>query len=498
MIEKKMLEDEENILKKKNNSLKKNSKRSDLNKEKEIKIEEKEELTKGKKLHNEGKEKVKKHELKEKDLPKKEKKKLRKSEKIFLLVNILIIVGIIAFYGYRTIYYYKKSHEIQGEVTLKEKLTALDNLEFKNDGLYEKNNYYYYKGVNVNNYVYYSGRMFRIVDISDGIRMIDDETNTSLVYGINKKYSESLIYSWLNNYLSTLKDYEVYLKQNKWCNSSIDVNNYNCKDTINNYVGLLSTNDYLQAGGKNSFLNNKTYFWTINQDMDNKPLFVNSDGSINNVSSNDNGYYSYGIRPVITLRDEVLIIEGDGSLNNPFIIENLGKALLKDNSVGNYVRYNKENFRILKIEDDGITLILDGVLDIKKKYTDVMKYLNNDYLKKFNKKELVKINYRINEYNYDNMYEYMSDNKLSEYVTIPNIGDLFLTDYNDYWLNTISDNKLGLYYIIDENKMFFGDLKSNQHQIRPVIKLNVETVVSSGLGTKDKPLIIGDNNVEEN
>ena len=92
----------------------------------------------------------------------------------------------------------------------------------------------------------------------------------------------------------------------------------------------------------------------------------------------------------------------------------------------------------------------------------------------------------------------MSDNKLSEYVTIPNIGDLFLTDYNDYWLNTISDNKLGLYYIIDENKMFFGDLKSNQHQIRPVIKLNVETVVSSGLGTKDKPLIIGDNNVEEN
>ena len=49
--------------------------------------------------------------------------------------------------------------------------------------------------------------------------------------------------------------------------------------------------------------------------------------------------------------------------------------------------------------------------------------------------------------------------------------------------------------------MFFSDLKTNSHRIRPIIKLNIETVVSSGLGTKDKPLIIneeGDKDAKEN
>ena len=427
------------------------------------------------------------------------KRKLKKGEKIFLFLNILIIIGIIGFYGYRTFYYYNKTHNEEHDITLKEKLTALNNISFHEDGLYERDGYFYYKGLEVNNYVYYSGRLFRIIDISDGIRMIDDDTSTNLVWGIDTDYNDSLINSWLKDYYNTLKDTDVYLKENTWCNGSVDVENYNCSDTISSYVGLLSTDLYLQAGGKNSFLNNKTYFWTGNYDLDKKPLYINNLGSINNLFMSEDMYYSYGIRPVITLNEDVSIVSGDGTLNNPFIIENLGNAMLKDNSIGSFVRYNNEDFRILDIDEDGIILIYDGVLEIEKSYSDVIKYLNNDYLKKFNQDDLVKINYFASEYNYNNKYNYKSDgNKVINYVSIPKIGDLFLNDYNNYWLNNISDKNLGLYYIIDDNNMLFGDLSGNKHQIRPVIKLHSEMVVTGGNGMKNNPLIVGDNDVEEN
>ena len=45
--------------------------------------------------------------------------------------------------------------------------------------------------------------------------------------------------------------------------------------------------------------------------------------------------------------------------------------------------------------------------------------------------------------------------------------------------------------------MFFADLKGNTNKIRPVIKLNLETVVLKGLGLENDPLIIseeGDSN----
>ena len=78
---------------------------------------------------------------------------------------------------------------------------------------------------------------------------------------------------------------------------------------------------------------------------------------------------------------------------------------------------------------------------------------------------------------------------------------MFLNEYNGYWLNDYSNSKLGLYYMIDENNMFFSDLSGKAHKIRPIIKLNIETVVTSGTGMQSDPLIIGEegeDNVEKN
>ena len=427
-------------------------------------------------------------------------KMIRKGEKAFLIISILFIIGCFIFYGYRTYHYYHLTHDVVKNITLKEKLTALNNIAYQDDGLYEKTGYFYYKGVEVNNYVYYSGRLFRIIDIDKGIRMIEEETETNLVWGVDSNYDNSYIHNWLNNYLETLKDYDVYLEKNNWCNETINLENYSCSTKINDYVGLLSTYDYLQAGGKASYLNNETYFWTINQDADGNVYYVNSEGNINNISKKEDSYFSYGIRPVITLKSDISIVSGEGTEDNPFIIEDLGNALLKDNSIGSYVKYNNEIYRISKVDDDGVSLLASDLIEVEKKYNDVYKYLNNEFIKKFDKKELVKNDYYVSEYSFNNKYELKDTNKKSNYITIPSIGDLFLNENNGYWLNNYSDSKLGLYYTLDENEMFFADLASSKHFIRPIIKVNNETVVSKGTGTMNDPLVVGEegeDNVEE-
>ena len=432
---------------------------------------------------------------------KKTKSKYGIGEKIFLIISILFILGSIVFYGYRTYYYYHKTHDVVKNITIKDKLTALNNLAYQNDGLYEDNGYFYYKGLDVNNYVYYSGRLFRIIDISNGIRMIEQDTETNLIWGIDTDYSKSNIHKWLDSYLNTLKDYDIYLMKNEWCNEKIDLDNYQCNETINDYVGLLNIEDYMQAGAKNSYLNNETYFWTLNFDKNGNPLYINSEGNINNIYKKEDNYFSYGIRPVITLKSDISIISGSGSNEDPFIIEELGNALLKDNSIGSYVNYNERSYRILSIDDKGVELLANEVVDKDLEYDNVYKYLNNEFIKELTKEDLVKDNYDIKEYSLNNKYELTDKKTKSNYVIIPSIGDLFLNDSNGYWLNNYSDSKLGLYYTLDENNMFFSDLKTNSHRIRPIIKLNIETVVSSGLGTKDKPLIIneeGDKDAKEN
>ena len=428
------------------------------------------------------------------------KKRLRKGEKAFLALSILFIIGCFVFYGYRTYHYYHATHDVVQNITMGDKLTTLNNIAFKDDGLYEKTGYFYYKGLDVNNYVYYSGRLFRIIDIGETIRLIEDETETNLVWTYDSDYNNSHIHTWLDNYLSTLKDYDLYLEKTSWCNEAIDLDNYSCEYQTEDYIGLLSTSDYLQAGGKNSYLNNDTYFWTINYDFDGNVFYVNNEGSINNISRKDDTYFSYGIRPVISMKKDVGIISGDGTIDNPYVVEYIGYALLKDNSIGSYVTYNGDSYRILNIDDDGVSLIYDGVLEVEKKYSEISKYLNNEFIKKYNKDELVKNSYYVDEYSYNNKYVTEDNNKKMGYITIPSVGDLFLNEYNGYWLNDYSDNKLGLYYTLDDNTMFFSDLSSNVHYIRPIIKLNTDTVVNYGTGMRVDPLIIGeegDNDVEE-
>ena len=450
---------------------------------------------------NEEKKEVKEEEPKE-EKKKKEKRKLRNGELIFILGNIFVIFCIIGFYGYRAYYFYKRENiDIVKTTPLVDVVTARKNLAIAGDGLYQDEKdekLFYYKGKNVNNNVLFQGRSWKIIEINkDNIKLIASENVSSIVYGLNNTYDKSVIKTWLKDYTNSFQDPETNLVKSKWCSDKVDVSNYKCEKTIEDYVGLLSIDDYLRAGGSNSYLPLEDYWWTINYDKDNYGYYVNDKGQINNNAGDSGNYFSFGVRPVITIPRDVYYKSGTGSIGSPYVVGTLKNVVLHDNYVGNYVMYNDMLFRIIKADESGTELILDSVLDKKSNFTNINATLEKDFLSKFDKKDLIKMNYSINKYSFANKYNYKEVySKSSGYVRIPSIGDYYTVGSSTYWVNNIYDSTLGLYYTIQDNNTYFSDLKASNNNIKPIIKVNPDIIVESGSGTLANPFIIGGSNDE--
>jgi len=431
---------------------------------------------------------------KNKEKKKKAKKKLKKWEKWFIGLNIIMILGFIALYLGRAIYYYNEFNVIKPNDKLVELLTKENNIAYSGDGLYQKDDLYYYRGKNVNNYVYYSGRLFRIVSIDDNVKLISNDIDTTLVWGYESNYQDSYINKWLNNnYYNSLSQGDFELIKSSLCNNSIDINNYSCNETIEENVGLLTTEEYIRAMGSDSYLNINKYWWTLNYDEDNMVYYVNNEGTINNISHSLDTYYSYGVRPVINLSREITYLKGEGTLDNPYVIKEEGEALLSDNAVGSYLEYSGYLWRISNKTNNYVKLIMNDTLEETIAYNKLNNYLNNDFLKNFNKEELVKCDYYTDEYSLSNKYDYsINKNKVNNYVGIPSIGDMFIEGNDEYWLYNKANSSTLLSYKTTSVGSLYGDLMANVNKVKPMICVKSDLIIKEGLGTINEPLVIGE------
>ena len=244
---------------------------------------------------------------------------------------------------------------------------------------------YYYTGANPNNWVQFGGFWWRIIRINgDGsIRMIyagtnrastnDDTIGTSafnnsstnktyvgLVYDGSTQHgsgSSSTIMTNLNNwYNNNLASYETdYIDtgigfcsdRNMASGSNFDSSNIaisyapaertssgslQCNELdilsqdngkIPNPIGLLTSDEYVLAGSRNSYLNIRIDYWSMSPCI--ASHYIDSYGAlVFNVDSN--GYLSstivdfvYGVRPVINIRANVSLT-GSGITSDPFKI----------------------------------------------------------------------------------------------------------------------------------------------------------------------------------
>lgn len=389
----------------------------------------------------------------------------------FISISILFLSFMIGLYGARFIYYYKSEN--------KQKSTNYNIYEYyiekesiaKNNLIEENKNYYFYKN-NQNNYLYYSGLLYRILYINENfLYVITDESITNLKYGENESYNTSNVKKWLE---------EVYLK------------NINDKYLKNKEVSLLDIETFNKIGKeKSNILNND--FWAL---KDNKALVITEDGKI----TKTNNYSDFlSVRPVIKLDSNSIIVSGTGTKTNPIIIEKRTKKTLNDLYVGEYINYKNNKYRIIEKNNDYVKVLSLNKLkeqkifsnytnDYNLKYkNNLATYLNKTYIKNFNEKDLVKINYYIGEYNLD--YEETLKEKVNTYIGLLKIGDYFINNIKNSY--TLTKNKNGIYMINEKGLLYIEDI-DKKLDVYPVLAFNKNKNIISGNGLINNPYVVGE------
>jgi len=432
---------------------------------------------------------------------KSKKKPFKKWEKWFILVSSLLVGITVIVYASRLIYYYKLEHPSVVDNSLRTHIIK-EGTVYSGDGLYTFNqDEYYYVGMDVSNYLWYSGRLWRIISIDNkGIKMITDKSQSSIVWGINTDYDNSYIKRWLDDdliFLKSLGNYSEYLVKGNFCIDKISLEKVTCNNYMDSYVGLLSVSEYLRANGKNSYLNNQEYFWLMNTTDGNRAYYVFSEGGINNETSFNETYYSYGVRPVVVLGNQVNYYGGDGTLDNPYQVNMNSDNSINSKSVGEYVLMDGYRFRIQDKGDDSVRLVMDEYVksdteDIKKNFKNTISYLNKDFYNSLTKENLVKCEFKTGDYGKKSNYDYrnVSDNGNSNYVGVPSIGEIFTLGFENYWLYNAYDENTSLQYKSNSDGRIIADDSNNKNYIRAVICIRNDLVVSEGTGLKDSPYVV--------
>ena len=225
-------------------------------------------------------------------------------------------------------------------------------------GVRKINQDYYYYGDNPNNFIYFncdneidinSCELWRIIGVlynkEDNkyiTKIIKNEPINTSIYGINNSWKDS-------NILTKLKEYEI--KENhllQEVNYPIEnITNYNkislLNDTYKSNIMLMNLSDYLNTSIckdkmideydnnclNNNWLNTNTEEWTMT--IKYIEPYTNEDNEI--VTPINNKVYSIGenikeslstsnlnIRPVVYLKNNVVLLDGNGSFEEPYII----------------------------------------------------------------------------------------------------------------------------------------------------------------------------------
>ena len=238
----------------------------------------------------------------------------------------------------------------------------------------------YLKGNPTDNYIWYSGFLWRIMGINaDGtVRMIVDENVTVISWGASgtaENWNGSHAKEWLNDYFyNRLKENDIIASQT-WCSETTMDSSSSRATCTNNLstepakVGLITIDEYNLAGSSSSYLNIGQYQWTITPYSSSYILIVNSDGSSRSGAVSG----EIGLRPIINVNFNTIITGGNGIIGTAWSNESGPYILNEDKSVevtgklnekaisGEYVLYAGKNYRVVDKDSNGNTkLILDG------------------------------------------------------------------------------------------------------------------------------------------
>ena len=399
-------------------------------------------------------------------------------------------------------------------------------------------------GENPNNYIWYSGKLWRAVaiDTSDNsVKLVTQWNISTILYDNDSSAFEgSHMEMWLNDetvdgFLGNLRSPESFIKMDSRWNDNPTNGTYKpTGETVINPVGLLNLYEYVMSysntTSSNCYLNNNISWWTVTNNGSGQKWYISNSGNsyISRVTS------SNGIRPSINLKPSIKIVDGSGTVDDPYRLMgdndiNLEGVKLNTRYSGEYIRFgNDENnlYRIVSHESKELTKIT-SVNPLKENETFKMIQFGNDsnyssnniigtflngeylgsgdyltneevsmiednttwYLGKIERGE----NYKLAKY----IDEEMTNTTISttSKVGLLRLGELMagqddVTSNNDiYWLLT-PYSASHVWYLYNNGLANNGYNTMNKYAIKPSLNLKSNVIITSGDGTLQNPFEI--------
>ena len=395
-------------------------------------------------------------------------------------------------------------------------------------------------GTNPNNYIWYSGKLWRAVSIDpsdNSVKLVTQWNISVLPYNAdnNTAFQGSYMEQWLNDtsvdgFLGNLREPDKFIKKDSiWNATSTTETTKPAKTTmVTDAVGLLNIYEYTIASSSTGYLNNGLSWWTLTPYSTSRVRRVNGYGGVSSSSPTN----SYGSRPSINLKSAVKIIDGDGTVNNPYRLQgdndNPTGTLLSTRYSGEYISFGTgENnlYRIVSHENgtgtkitsaiplkdsdnykelafgDNVTFSKDNTIGtfLNGDYLTSGTYLSNDQVNMIEDNTTWYLgtvsgtNYKLAKYQ-DTTSGSLTTATTTAKVGLLRLGELMAGQFDkyvnntDYW--TLTPYSTSYVRIVGNT----GDLGSSSpprsNGSRPSMNLKSTVKIVSGTGTKSDPFVI--------
>ena len=458
--------------------------------------------------------------------------------------SVTVNLGVEAGLDYNDLSIPSDGHEIR-KITIRGLVTDVVKDDIMNRLNTSDSEQTFVTGENPNNYIWYSGKLWRAVSIDpsdNSVKLVTQWNISAIMFSSgNSAFEGSYIDSWLNDttvdgFLYNLRDYENFIVTDATWDATLDAADFGSiakpdgTTTVTRTVGLLNVYEYqMSCSGidtSNGYLNNGLVWWALTPSSASNVRYV---GSLGSASNNPSSGYSYGIRPSINLKSSINIVDGDGTEDNPYRLEgdndtNLNGTLLNTRYSGEYIRFGigeNDLYRIVSHESEGLTKITSaGPLKENGIYKEISygganysstntigTFLNGEYLTSYVDSTYANMiedsttwylgtvnggeSYKLSKYKDTNMTETTTSTEAK--VGLLRYGELMASQFTNYNNNI----KYGLLTKALGERIrsitIHGDATYNlsvTYSIKPSLNLKSNVIITGGSGTKSDPFVL--------
>ena len=398
-------------------------------------------------------------------------------------------------------------------------------------------------GEDPNNYIWYSGKLWRAVSVNNDAKttkLITQWSISSTAYDDSSSAFEgSHMQQWLNDttedgFLGNLRDYQNFIVTDyEWNATQTTSTSKPPKTTmVESAVGLLNNYEYETAKNSSfsSYLDISHWWWFLTPYNATEVYYVTEFGVVFNINVKDSWN---AIRPAINLKSSVEIVSGDGTVSNPYRIAgdndtNLSGTKLNTRYSGEYITFGTgENtlYRIVSHEVSGLTKITSAELlknsgsfvtsafGSNENYSStntIGSFLNGEYLTDYvgsNYSDMIEdnttwylgrvpkgANYKLAKYTNetDNI---LTSSTATAKVGLLRYGELMAGQFDinenniSYW--TLTPYTSGFVLNIEHIAVALNaSVSKTATGIKPSMNLKSNVVITGGTGTKENPFTV--------